>query len=405
MKPSHFLYPLGILIASGIGAFLLIATAPKVESVPTEKSLPLVRTIQAQPEDVLWTVRSQGTVAPRTESDLIPEVSGRVVWVSPKLVSGGFFNYDEPLLRIDDRDYAAALARAEADVARANSEAQHAASELKRQQGLARSKANSRSQLSDALRADRVAQASLKAAESQLGVAQRDLSRTEVRAPFEGRVRQEDIDVGQFVSRGTPVATLYATDFAEIRLPLADRQLAYLDLPSLYTAGEGIDLPEVRLRARFAGEDHTWRGRIVRTEGEIDDESRMVNVVARVEDPYGARSLDTESLIESDSESIPRSGSVPLAVGLFVRAEIDGKVAEDVLTVPRISLRDANTLLVVDENNRLRERRADVLRIDREDVMLRADLEDGDQIIVSPLQVVVDGMEVRTLPNFGENAS
>ena len=108
MKPSHFLYPLGILIASGIGAFLLIATAPKVESVPTAKSLPLVRTIQAQPEDVLWTVRSQGTVAPRTESDLIPEVSGRVVWVSPKLVSGGFFEFDEPLLRIDDRDYAAA---------------------------------------------------------------------------------------------------------------------------------------------------------------------------------------------------------------------------------------------------------------------------------------------------------
>ncbi|MAJ60065.1 MAG: hypothetical protein CBC48_08800, partial [bacterium TMED88] len=208
MKPSHFLYPLGILFASAIGAFLLIATAPKVESVPTEKSLPLVRTIQAQPEDVLWTVRSQGTVAPRTESDLIPEVSGRVVWVSPKLVSGGFFEFDEPLLRIDDRDYAAALARAEADVARADSEAQHAASELKRQQGLARSKANSRSQLSDALRADRVTEASLKAAKSQLGVAQRDLARTEIRAPFEGRVRNEDIDVGQFVSRGTPVATL-----------------------------------------------------------------------------------------------------------------------------------------------------------------------------------------------------
>ncbi|MCH2187722.1 efflux RND transporter periplasmic adaptor subunit [Myxococcota bacterium] len=344
-------------------------------------------------------------MAPRTESDLIPEVSGRVVWVSPKLVSGGFFDEDEPLLRIDDRDYAAALARAEADVARADSESQHAASELKRQQGLARSKANSRSQLSDALRADRVAQASLKAAQSQLGVAQRDLSRTEIRAPFEGRVRQEDVDVGQFVSRGTPVATLYATDFAEIRLPLADRQLAYLDLPSLHTSAEGVDVPEVRLRARFAGEDHTWRGRIVRTEGEIDNESRMVHVVARVEDPYGSRSLDTESIIEGELESIPQSGSVPLAVGLFVRAEIIGKVAKDVLTVPRVSLRDANTLLVVDETNRLRERRADVLRVDREDVMLRANLQEGDQIIVSPLQVVVDGMEVRTLSNTGESAS
>ena len=409
MKPNHFLFPLGILALAGLGAFILIATAPEVESVATEKTLPLVRAIDVAPEDISFTVRSQGTVAPRTESELIPEVSGRVVWISPSLVSGGFFTQDEPLLRIDDRDYQAALARAQADVARAEGEAEHATSELSRQRGLARSKANSRSQLSDAIRAERVAEASLQAARVQLEIAERDLARTEIKAPFDGRVRNERVDYGQFVSRGSPIANVYATDFAEIRLPLADQQLAFLDLPGLLSPVGAPDGPEVRLHAQFAGQDHTWVGQIVRTEGEIDDESRMVHVVAQVEDPYGAKQARQNALAQDgggfESETVSESGPSPLAVGLFVRAEIDGKVAEDVITVPRVSMRDANQMLVVDRDNRLQKRTVDVLRIDREDVVVRGDLEMGDRVVVSPLQVVVEGMEVRTIPTEGNSAS
>ncbi len=422
MNSKKILIPLGVLALAGFGAFVLLATAPEVESVANERLLPIVRTVSVQPGDVVMTVRSQGTVAPRTESDLVPEVSGRVEWVSPALVSGGFFAEDEPLLRVDRRDYDAALASARADVARAEGESRHAAAELKRQEGLARQQATSSSQLSNARRAARVARASLEAAEVGLEVAERDLERTEILAPYAGRVRSEQVDVGQFVTRGAPIAKLYAIDHAEIRLPLADKQLAYLDLPGIRTGARPDDAegPVVVLRAQFAGEERTWRGRVVRTEGEIDAQSRMVHVVARVADPYGVGTSSPQPVpdeVEAGGpgaldeagrttavdalpdavEPAPQDAApaFPLAVGLFVKAEIEGRVAHDVLVVPRAAVRDGERLLVVDGESRLRERDGEILRIDRDQVLVRAKLEPGDRVVVSPLQIVVDGMQVR----------
>ncbi len=410
------LLPLAALAFSGVFALVLLATAPEVESVAPEQALPLVRAIDVQPGDVRMQVRSQGTVVPRTESELVPEVSGPVVWVSPSLVSGGFFAYGEPLLRIDARDYRAALARARADVARAEGEAEHAAAELKRQEGLARRNANSPSQLSNARRARRVADAALEAARVSLEQAERDVARTEILAPFEGRVRDERVDLGQFVSRGAAIATLYATDFAEIRLPLADRQLAYLALPEVRgartgapdadapdasgaaTGNEGIGVgPRVSLKAHFAGRDHVWTGRVVRTEGEIDARSRMVHVIARVEDPYGMK----EPADASDQDAAER---FPLAVGLFVRAEIEGELARDVIVLPRSAMRDGDRVLVVDEEDRLRHRPVEVLRIDRDQVLVRGDLAEGTRVVVSPLQVVVEGMRVRAIADASESS-
>ena len=388
--------PIAILGGAAFGAFLLIVTAPEVESVAPEQVVPMVRAIDTRPGDVVMQVRSQGTVAPRTESALVPEVSGPVVWVSPALVSGGFFREGEPLLRIDARDYEAALARARADVARAEGEAEHAVAELRRQEGLANRSANSASQLSNARRARRVADAALEAARVSAEQAERDVRRTEIVAPFEGRVRDEQVDVGQFVARGATVGTIYATDFAEIRLPLADRQLAYLDLPGV-DAAAGVEGPVVTLSANFAGAEHRWMGRIVRTEGEIDAKSRMVHVIARVEDPYGQK-VPAE---EVDAAPVPRSARPPLAVGLFVHAEIDGHVARDVLVVPRAAMRDGERMLVVDAQDRLHLREVEVLRIDRDDVLVRGRLAPDERVVVSSLQVVVDGMQVRPLSEAG----
>jgi RND family efflux transporter MFP subunit len=214
--------------------------------------------------------------------------------------------------------------------------------------------------------------------------AERDLARTEVRAPFDGRVRDERVDVGQFVSRGVSVGTLYAVDFAEVRLPVPDEELAFLDLPLVWPgelpAGEG---PEVRLVARFGGDEHEWLGRVVRTEGEIDPRSRMVHVVARVEDPYGRRAA---------------AGRPPLAVGLFVQAHIRGKLARAVALLPRAALRESGQVLVVDAAGRLRFRDVDVLRAQRDEVVIRAGLADGERVSLSPLTTVVDGMRVRVAP-------
>jgi RND family efflux transporter MFP subunit len=381
---KKILIPVLVFALCCVGAFVLVATAPSVEQVSPDRAIIAVRTVQATPSAVRLTVRSQGTVAPRTESGLVPEVSGRVVWISPALVSGGFFAADEPLLRIDPLDSEMGLARARASKLRAQSELDYAKSELGRQQGLSERHVASSAQLSAATRAAQVAQAGLTEARIALQQAERDLSRTEIRAPYQGRVRSKNIDVGQFASRGATIATLYATDYAEIRLPVPDSQLAYLELPGLHGI-EAEQGPKVRLHARFAGQRHEWEGRVVRTEGEIDPHSRMVHVVARVQNPYAAAQ-------QPRAESGTRA---PLAVGLFIEAEIEGALVEDVIIVPRYAMRDNSHLLVVDKEDRLRTKEVEVLRIEREQVLIRGALLPGERICVSPVQVVIEGMTVR----------
>ena len=376
---KKLLVPALVLILSSLGAFLLVATAPSVENIVPEHAVTAVRVRDPQPQSVQMLVRTQGTVAPRTESTLVPEVSGRVVWVSPVLVSGGFFKEGEALLRIQQRGYNMTVARARVAVARAASEVEFAADELERQQSLSARSVASAVQLSEARRNDQVARANLTDAKLALEQAEWDLERTEIRAPYDGRVREERVDVGQVVSPGASVATLYAIDYAEIRLPIADYQLAYLDLPRHPMAAD-VEFPTVHLRARFAGKEHTWHGTVVRTEGEIDPKSRMVHVIARVADPYA---------VEPGNEDKP-----PLTVGLFVQAEIEGPVAENIIIVPRYAMRDQDHILVIDREDRLRERKVEILRIDGDDVLIVGALEPGERLCVSPLQVVVDGMRV-----------
>ena len=263
MPRLKWLAPLGVLVIALLGAGALIATAPTPQTLSPPEFLTVVRVIEARPETLTLRVRSQGTVAPRTESALIPEVSGQVVSVSPTLVSGGFFEAGAPLLQIAALDYEAGVARARASLARAQGEFEHAAQNLERYQRLSKRDISSISQLDDARRAHRVAAAVLEEARVSLAQAERDLDRTLIRAPFAGRVREEQVDLGQFVSRGAKIATLYATDFVEVRLPILDAELAYLDLPlwrGEAALGEG---PAVSIRARFAGSEHEWSGRVV----------------------------------------------------------------------------------------------------------------------------------------------
>ncbi len=154
------------------------------------------------------------------------------------------------------------------------------------------------------MRALRVADAALQEARVNFEQAQQDLARTQIKSPFTGLVRSENVDIGQFVSRGAAIATIYASDLVEVRLPIADRQLAFLNLPSTQRG----ELPEARqpnvtLTTQYGGKQLTWSGKIVRTEAEIDITSRMVHLVARV--------------TQNNEEN-------PLSVGLFVDAVIEG---------------------------------------------------------------------------------
>ena len=373
----HLIIPVFIL---GIFLFLaatLMATAPVLEPSSVEKLATTVRVVEIQPKSVQLKVNSQGSVMPSTESQLIPEVSGKVSWMSPNLVAGGYFDNQEILIRVDDTDYKTKLDRAQANLTRAEAEQQHNEFEYRRMQSLVKRNLVSRSQLENSLRAYRVAEASLQDATANFNQAEQDLARTQIRAPFAGLVRSENVDIGQFVSRGSPIATIYAGNQAEVRLPIADRQLAFLNIPVSIRGEIPQEFqPEVTLTAQYAGQTLEWKGNIVRSEAEIDVSSRMVQVVARVEST---------------------SNPVPLSIGLFVSAEIQGLAAKNVVVLPREALRNNNQVLVVDKENRLRFRKIDTLRLYQDDLLIKAGLEAGERVCVSPIQTVIEGMKVNPI--------
>ena len=375
----HLIIPVFIL---GIFLFLaatLMATAPVLEPSSVEKLATTVRVVEIQPKSVQLKVNSQGSVMPSTESQLIPEVSGKVSWMSPNLVAGGYFDDQEILIRVDDTDYKTKLDRAQANLTRAEAEQQHNEFEYRRMQSLVKRNLVSRSQLENSLRAYRVAEASLQDATANFNHAEQDLARTQIRAPFAGLVRSENVDIGQFVSRGSPIATIYAGNQAEVRLPIADRQLAFLNIPVSIRGEIPQEFqPEVTLTAQYAGQTLEWKGNIVRSEAEIDVSSRMVQLVARVESA---------------------SNPVPLSIGLFVSAEIQGLAAKNVVVLPREALRNDNQVLVVDDENRLRFRKIETLRLYQDDLLVQAGLEAGERVCISPLQTAIEGMVVNPVIN------
>jgi RND family efflux transporter MFP subunit len=378
------LMPWVLIGLAALAAAALLATREQLEPAAPEPVATVVRVIEVVPGPVQMRVHAQGTVEPRTQSALVPEVSGTVIRVAPSFVSGGRFTIGETLVAIDDRDYRSARERARASLARARAEHEHAEFELERARELEVRQLMSRADYESRLRSARVAEAAVIDAQLALEQAELDLVRTELRAPFTGVVRNHQVDVGQFVARGSAIANLYATDALEVRLPIADRQLAWLELPlTPHDEVDGARAPRVRLSAEFAGVANEWEAVLVRTEAEIDAASRMVHAVARLH-----------------QDGHPGDAMPP--VGLFVSAEIDGRIVDEVIVLPRAALRDGNRVLIVDPEGQLRFRSVEVLRIYRDEVYVSAGLAEGELIAVSPLQTVVDGMRVRVIREHPE---
>jgi len=373
---------ISILLTATVVAWGLVITGPVPRQVEAEEVARAIRVTKAEKTDIRLQVRSQGTVSPRIQSELIPEVSGRVQWISEDLVAGGYIRTDDVLLKIEDNDYLAKLQRSEAALSRAQAEDQHATYELSRISELVKKKLASQSNLEAQQRLKKIAAAVLMDAEIAMEQAQRDLERTEIKAPYDGFVRSEKVDIGQFISRGQLIATVYASDSVEVRLPIADSQLAFLDLP-LGVRGE-IPLeisPIVVLSTDYGGQHYEWVGRLVRTEAEIDSRSRMLYAIARV--------------LDNQDNATPEGNNSPPPVGLFVQAAIEGRQVNKVVSLPRTALRNGNQVLVVDQENRLRFRNVKLLRLDQNQVIISQGLEDGELVNISPIQTVIDGMIVK----------
>jgi RND family efflux transporter MFP subunit len=205
-----------------------------------------------------------------------------------------------------------------------------------------------------------------------------DLERTLIRAPFNGRVRNESVDVGQFLQKGASIATVYDTERLEVKLPLADAQLAYLAPQYANVGSAGENPAQVTLTANFAGAVQTWEATLTRTEGDISTRSRFLHVIAEVSETTSDR-------------------GVQLPLGLFVDATISGRDAEGLVRIPRTALRADDTVMVIDENDQLHFRHVQIFQLTADEVLLSDGLEKGEHVSISPLQFVVEGMLVQVI--------
>ena len=373
---KKILVPIAILAFGVLLTATLVRLRPEVEKAPIEIPPPRVRVLEATSGDMQLEIRSQGTVEARTEAELVSEVSGAITWVSGQFEPGGFFRRGEVLLRVDPRDYELAVASAEAQLA----QARVAMAREKAEAEIARDEWNEIGEGTASpltLREPQLAEARARvgAAEAALAKTQLDLERTGIKAPFSGRLRSQRVDLGEFVNRGTPLATIYSVDRAEVRLPVPDSDLAYVDLP--LGAQPGSSGPRVTLTTEFAGKTHSWEGRIVRTAGAIDPQTRMVDLIAQVANPY-----DTSN------------GRPPLSVGLFVDAAVEGKKATGVFEIPRHALKGNDRVAIIDNENKVHFKNVEVLRRTRDAAIIENGLETGDRVLLTTLNTVIEGMLV-----------
>jgi RND family efflux transporter MFP subunit len=212
------------------------------------------------------------------------------------------------------------------------------------------------------------------------------LSRCEIRAPFAGRVVEKKADVGQYVSPGMVLASVYAIDVAEVRLPLSQQQIKLLDLPPVIATQDRRDDVAVRLTGQANGKTHHWESRIVRTEATIDERNRLQYVVAQVDDPYG---------LEPRGSQQNNATRPALPTGLFVEAEIEGRLLQDVYVLPRLAIHNTDKVWLLDQQQRLRIRNVKLVHRGEDKAYVSEGLAPGDTLIVSPLDAVVDGMRVR----------
>lgn len=380
------LLPLLILLVLGVFGALILGNPPQMDQTGQINAPRLaVRTQTMHPVDYQVRLQSYGTVAPRTQSMLVAQVTGQIVGVQPSFRPGGVFSAADELLTIDPRDYQAQVKIAEGALMEAiQAQAQEAARAEQAQidwQRLGGGEAPSdlvlrRPQL-------QAAEARVTSARAALAQTQLNLERTVVRAPFDGRVLHQLVDVGQVVNNGAQLAEIYATDYVEIRLPLRNSDLSFVDLPE----SGSKQRPQVRIRSELGGVQ-TWTGAIVRTEGAIDRSSRQLHVVAQVNDPFGLADQD---------------GGRPLKIGEYVTAEIAGRKLPNSIVAPSGAIHQ-NAYAYVVEAGLLQRRAVQVAWQNGVDALIASGLAPGDALVVTPLGQVSSGtpVQVETGASTGE---
>ncbi len=376
------------------GGLLLIAVVIRLNPPESEQRMPYsgpmmtVETRQVSETDYPIMLESYGTVQPRTRSILVAQVGGQIVSVNENVRNGGFFEEGDILANIDPRDYEADVRIAEAtllDAKQALAEAEARTNQAKEDWA----RLGNTGEAPDlVLRIPQLeaARAKVISAESALQKAALDLERTRIVAPFGGRILRKFVDVGQVVSPNTQLAEIYATDYVEIRLPLRNRDLAYIDLPESYRF---TDVPRARqgrveIWSDLGGEE-TWEALLVRTEGAIDETARQLHVIAQIDDPFGR-----------DHEN-----HAPLKIGQYVTARLEGKTIPDALVIPNNTIYQGSYVYIV-EDEVLRRRDIEIAWQNDSEAIIGAGLEPGDMLVMTPLGQVTSGIRVSVVGEQGD---
>ena len=363
--PPLLILVIAVLVVTGLS---ILKPTPKTQAL-VEPNPPKIKAMVAEPKSRTVVVSTQGTVRPKREINLATQVSGQVTFVSDIFVEGGFFKQGDSLLQLDDRDYKIEVIRAKSRVAEAE---QLLATERGRVFQAKREWRDLGNKAGNALFLRepqlKAAEAAVEAAKADLNQAKLNLERTSIKAPFDGRIRKIQVNLGQYLTVGKDIAKIFAIDVVEIRLPLTPSQTILLELPLM--PGQDVELPVV-LSTKTGG--YQWQGKISRTDASVDPRSRVVYGIVEVEKPF---------------ESQP-----PLIVGLFVNAEIEGKRFDNVEVVPRMALYEKDNVLMVDKDQRLKIQPVNVLQHQGETALITG-IQAGEKILLDRPGYVVAGMKV-----------
>lgn len=379
-KFTKIIFPLGI-IGLLLGLAIIIQANPpeQPQRFSPAENVMVVTTKPVQYQSYPVQLKSYGSVQPRTQTTLTAQVSGQIVYVNPNIREGGFFNKGDILMSIDPRDYEANVRIAQAGLMDAHQALADATARSEQAREDWQMLGNNGEPPSLVLRLPQLeaARAGVISAEASLQKAELALERTNIVAPFAGRVLRQSADIGQVVSSNSEIAAIYATDAVEVRLPIRNSDLAFIDLPEIYRdvepSGKGID---ARIVSDLVGRT-VWDASLVRTEGAIDQSARQLHVVAHINDPF----------TKSDD------GRPQLKIGQYVTAILSGHTLQDVLVVPNSAIYQGSYVYVV-EDGILQRRNIEIAWQNDQDAIVARGLVDGDTLVTTTLGQVTSGVRV-----------
>jgi RND family efflux transporter MFP subunit len=382
-KTAKIIIPAAVVVAALLIVFFIKSNPPEARrfgSAP--KAAISVSVLELVPQSYQVMIDSYGTVKPRTQSLLVAQASGQITEVSDEFREGGFFEKGDVLLKLDDRDHQAEVKSAQANL-------------LTAEQSLLEEKARGQQALTDwkrlggssqasslVLREPQLAaaQAQVLSAQATLEKAELDLERTKVTAPYAGRILSRSVDLGQVVSNNTQLATIYAIDSVEIRLPIKNKDLSFVNLPEQYRDGAKNQAGSlVKFSSDLVGEQ-TWQGQLARTEGAIDENAQQLYVVAKIDDPYKSTA----------------SNQYPIKIGQYIKAQIAGKTVQNALIIPNSTIYQGTYVYVV-EGDVLKRKDVTFAWQNANQAMIKTGLKANDKLVVTPLGQVSSGTKVSIL--------